>query len=301
MKHGWHRFNDDAAWLGPVTPAALDLVVASSVADAIDVLARDDEAKLIAGGQSLVPLLAMRLARPTVLVDISRLPLHAVELDLGDGELRIGALISHAQLLADDTIATHTPGLRDAAGLIGHPAIRNRGTMGGSMAHADPAAELPAALVALDAVITVEGSSGTRLICAAEMWEGFLTTTLQPDEVITTVTVALAPRDRTASGSFCEWAPRAGDFAVAGVAVRLERALGGVITLARAVTCGVGSVPLDISDAISAAVGERSISDGLLRAVASRTRRRCGLEAVDDDRAELVGLLAARALWRAAA
>ncbi|GAC1541492.1 MAG: FAD binding domain-containing protein [Acidimicrobiales bacterium] len=284
-----------------MTPAPLDLVVASSVADAIELLARDDEAKLIAGGQSLVPLLAMRLARPTVLVDISRLPLDALGLDPEDGELRIGALISHARLLADDTIATHAPVLRDAAGLIGHPAIRNRGTIGGSLAHADPAAELPAALVALDAKITVEGSGGARLISATEMWEGFLTTTLRPDEVITGVTVTRAPQDRTASGSFCEWAPRAGDFAVAGVAVRLERADGGVIALARAATCGVGSVPLDISDAVGAAVGEHSISDGLLRAVASRARRACALVAVDDDRAELAGLLAARALWRAAA
>ncbi|GAC1316190.1 MAG: FAD binding domain-containing protein [Acidimicrobiales bacterium] len=284
-----------------MTPAPLDLVVASSVADAIEVLVRDEDAKLIAGGQSLVPLLAMRLARPTVLVDISRLPLDAVDLDPEDGELRIGALISHAELLADDTIATHAPVLRDAAGLIGHPAIRNRGTIGGSLAHADPAAELPAALVALDAKIMVEGSGGGRLIRATEMWEGFLTTTLRPDEVITGVTVARAPQDRTASGSFCEWAPRAGDFAVAGVAVRLERAAGGVITLARAATCGVGSVPLDISDAMGAAVGEHSIPDGLLRAVAFRARRACALVAVDDDRAELAGLLAARALWRAAA
>ena len=269
-----------------------------SVAETIDLLRADDGAKVIAGGQSLVPLMAMRLARPTLLVDVNDLHLDAVEMELplatDAGFLRIGATTRHRRLENDPVIRRAAPLLAEAAGLIGHPAIRVRGTIGGSLAHADPLAELAAVLVACRGAVVAQGPAGKRTIAAADLFAGFLTTTLAPDELLVEVTLpAAAPGHGSA---FCEWAPRAGDFAVAGIGVAVERTPDLTCTSARAVAIGFGSVPNDCSDALSSVVGASSADDTLLRDVA----RRVGLElAGDDDRSELVGLLAARAVLRA--
>jgi carbon-monoxide dehydrogenase medium subunit len=269
---------------GGVKAAPFEYLRAGSVDEAISALAADDGAKIIAGGQSLVPLMVMRLARPTLLVDVNDLGLDAVA--VVSDEVRIGAAVSHSTLERDPTIARAAPLVADAAALIGYPAIRVRGTIGGSVAHADPVAELPAVLVALGATVIAQGAAGAREIAAADLFEGFLTTTLTPDEVLIEVRVQDAgPR---AGAAFCEWAPRAGDFAVAGVGVQIERAVGGACVSVRGGACGAGAVPLDCSEMLSGALGEVDPPDALLRDVG----RGFGEH-------ELLGLLAARALNRA--
>ena len=272
-------------------PAPFDYVVASSVDEAVGLLAADDDAKVIAGGQSLTPLLAMRLARPSVVVDVGRLPLAGIAVD---GEvLDLGALVRHRVLETDALVARDVPLLPMAARHIGHTAIRNRGTLGGSVAHADPAAELPAALVALDALVVVQGPSGIRTVRAAEFFEGYFTTALAPDELVVSVRVPRAkPSDACA---FEEWAPRHGDFATAGIAIVGSFADDGTCTGVRAAALGVGSIPLGLSTTFADAgvLGASAVTPALVRSAAAAVRA----EAVgDDDRAELAGVLAARAI-----
>ena len=271
--------------------APFEYVDPENVDEAIAALAADEDAKVIAGGQSLVPLLALRLARPSVLVDLRRVGLD--DLNVTSDAIEIGASVRHRTLERDPRVLRETPLLARAARHIGHAAIRNRGTIGGSAAHADPAAELPAALVTLGAGITVRGIQGTREIAAADLFEGYFTTTLTPDEIVTHITV---PRSRPRTGAaFEEWAPRLGDFALAGVALELEVDESGIATRARAAACGVGSVPVDLSDALDRAgvIGGEAGSESMLRAVATTVETTC---AGNDDAAELAGLLAARAL-----
>jgi aerobic carbon-monoxide dehydrogenase medium subunit len=276
-----------------VKPAPFEYVHVEQVADALDALRTDDDAKVLAGGQSLVPLMALRLARPTLLVDVNDLPLDVVEF-AGTG-VRLGGLVRHSRLEHDPTVSSRAPLLAAAARLIGHPAIRARGTLGGSIAHADPAAEIPAALVALDAVVEVQGASGARAIAAAGFFDGFFTTALAPDELVVGIDVAVP--DRCHGAAFHEWAPRAGDFATAGVAVALELDDGGTCARARAAACGVASTPVDLRDALRDAgvPGAAEPTGPLLRSVAGAVARAIA----DDDRAQLAGLLAASAVREA--
>jgi carbon-monoxide dehydrogenase medium subunit len=275
-----------------------DLVTPATVAEACEALTREG-AKVLAGGQSLVPLLALRLARPTVLVDVNHLGLDAVT--IADGELRLGATVRHRVLELDPTVAVASPLLAEAAAHIGFPAIRHRGTIGGSLAHADPVAELPAVLVALAGRVEVAGPDGSsREIPAASLFDGFLTTSIAADELAVEVRLPVWP---SGGGSgrgtaFCEWAPRAGDFAVAGVAVAVAVDADGAIDDVRGAICGVASTPVDVSPVLADAVRGRRIGDDELRAVAAAVG--VALEGGRDaDRAELASLLTARAVWRA--
>jgi aerobic carbon-monoxide dehydrogenase medium subunit len=272
-----------------------EYVAATSVTEAVDALAADPEARVLAGGQSLAPLLALRLARPSLLVDVNRLALdHVSQDDTGAGrELRLGALVRHRTLERDPVVAERAPVLAEAARHIGDAAVRNRGTLGGSLAHADPAAELPAALVALGGRVVVTGPAGTREIAAGDFFEGFFVTGMAPGELVTEVVVPARGPDH--GGAFVEWAPRAADFALAGVAVTVTTDPGGVCTALGAAACGVGSVPIDLVDALTRAgvIGATGDDDALWPAVATAVAREC---AGDDDRAELAGLLAARAV-----
>ncbi|MCU1427394.1 MAG: carbon-monoxide dehydrogenase (Acceptor) [Actinomycetia bacterium] len=272
-------------------PAPFEYVRATQLGDALAALASDDDAKVIAGGQSLVPLMALRLARPALLVDVNDLPLDTVE--VANNEVRLGSLVRHVRLERDAVVVRAAPLLAEAAALIGYPAIRNRGTLGGSVAHADPAAELPAALVALDGVVLAEGREGTRRISARDFFEGFLTTVLAPDELVVGVQVPVAAERHGAS--FREWAPRAGDFAVAGVAVVIELDAGGVCVSLGAAACGVGSTPVDLHEVLTDAgvLGASDVGDSLLRSTAQAAARTAR---GDDDREQLVGLLTAAAL-----
>lgn len=197
-------------------PPVFDYVRAEGVDHALQLLAEHgDEAKLVSGGQSLVPLLNLRLARPSVLIDFNDVPLdHVVRTD---GELRTGALVRHRTMCLDPAIGAANPLLSKAATFIGHTAIRNRGTVGGSIAHADPAAELSLVAAVCGATIVVRSASGSREIAAAEFFHGPFMTALEPDEaVVEIVWPALAPADRW---GFCEIAERTGDFADAAAAV----------------------------------------------------------------------------------
>jgi aerobic carbon-monoxide dehydrogenase medium subunit len=280
-----------------VKPGPFDYVRPASVPEALAVLARDEGAKVIAGGQSLVPLMALRLARPTVLVDVNDLGLDGVAMQegpLGPEFVRIGACTRHRRLERDPVLVRAAPLLREAAALIGYPAIRTRGTIGGSIAHADPVAELPAVLVATGGSVVVRGAEGSREIAAADLFTGFLSTTIARDEIVEEVRLP-APGPRHGA-SFCEWAPRAGDFAVAGIALTIERDAAGECIALGAAACGIGSVPLDCGAFLGAALGAPAASDTLLREVSRAVRAGVGGDA---DRADLLGLLAARAVHRA--
>ncbi|HMH54089.1 MAG TPA: FAD binding domain-containing protein, partial [Candidatus Acidoferrum sp.] len=184
-----------------------------SIDETLDVLAeRRDDAKVLAGGQSLVPLLNYRLARPRVVVDVNALPLDRVSV-AGD-RLRIGALTRHATLEESTELARACPLLREAAALIGNVRVRTLGTLGGSLAHADPAAELPMAMVALDARFDVAGRGGRRTVAARDFFTGYLTSVLAPDELLVDVEIPLL---RGAGWAVEELSRRAGDFAIEAV------------------------------------------------------------------------------------
>ena len=221
-------------------PAPFNYRASTSIADAVSALTElGDEAKILAGGQSLVPMLALRLARPEHLIDVNRVAdLAGAHRD--NGHLVVGATTRHAVLGKDPTIGAAVPLLRLAAPYIGHFQIRSRGTLGGSLAHADAAAEWPAVVRALDAEIEVEGPGGTRTIPAAEFFETTFTTALAPDELLVAVRFPVwAP---TAGFAVQEIARRHGDFAVAGAVCGVQVADGRVERVALALI-GMGSVP----------------------------------------------------------
>jgi aerobic carbon-monoxide dehydrogenase medium subunit len=279
-----------------------DYLAASSVHQAVTLLASDEDAKVLAGGQSLLPLLALRLARPSTLVDITRLALRGAEVlehstYLPGPVLRIGALTRQRELVMDPVVGATTPLLAAAAGHVGHPATRNRGTLGGSLAHADPAAELPAVAVALGAVAVVSGPTGTRRILCSELGQGSFTTALSPDEILTEIYFPAA--GGRAGAAFCEWAPRAGDFAEVGVGVAVELSADATAERVSAGACALGPVPLDLGPALVAAgvLGEDLASPSLLRAVGQAVT--AAASPAGEDKAQLAGLLAARALRQA--
>ncbi len=226
----------------------------TTVAEAVDLLAEHlDEASVLAGGQSLIPLLALRLARPEVLIDINGVA-ELSGVSAADGWVTVGAMTREYMAEESGTVADAVPLLAAALPLIGHEAIRSRGTIGGSLAHADPAAELPAVARALDAEFVVRGPSGDRVIPAAQWFEGYLTTSRGPDELLVEVRF---PAARPGTGvSFQEVARRHGDFAIVGLAVSLALS-GGVISDARLAFAGLSDVPLRASAAEDLLVGER--------------------------------------------
>ncbi len=258
-------------------PGRFEYVAARSVAEAVDALGAAEAGSVLAGGQSLVPLLNLRLARPDVIVDVNRIP----ELEAagrGNGAARFGALYRQRWLESLSVPAESAPLLAEAAALIGHVPIRNRGTIGGSLAHADPASELPAALVALEGEVTVEGPAGARRIPASELFVGPLTTSIEPGELLTAVEV---PAHVEGDGAaFVEFARRHGDFAVAGVAVALHRDAGGACTRARAAGCGLGPTPVDLSGAVAGLVGQSGLDDDRLRELAAAVA--AGVDPPDD-------------------
>jgi aerobic carbon-monoxide dehydrogenase medium subunit len=226
----------------------------TTVAEAIDLLAEHgDEASVLAGGQSLIPLLALRLARPDVLIDINRVD-ELSGVSAAGGHVTIGAMTREYVAEESGTVADTLPLLAAALPLIGHEAIRSRGTIGGSLAHADPAAELPAVARALDAEFVVRGPSGTRVIPAAQWFDGYLTTSRRPDELLAEVRF---PAAGPGTGvSFEEVARRHGDFAIVGLATSLVLS-DGVITDARLAFAGVSDVPVRAAAAEDLLAGER--------------------------------------------
>jgi len=237
---------------------------AGSVEEAVGLLAEHgDEAKVLAGGQSLVPLLTLRLARPAHLIDINGVEDLAGVRD--DGTLEIGAMVRHRTLERSEVVRSANPLLTGASRLIGHTAIRNRGTVGGSIAHADPAAELPAVFVALEGEAVVRSGRGTRSIAAGELFEGFLTTALNADELLVAVRLPAWPAG--AGWSFQELSRRCGDFAVVGVTAVVVLGADGRVATARVVFTGVAGTPVRATNAETLLTGQVP-SDALWREAA---------------------------------
>lgn len=211
-----------------------------SVEEAFDLLGRPG-AKILAGGQSLIPSLNMRLSAPELLVDIGGLDLLR-RIETGPGALRIGALVTHAQVERSDEVRKHLPMLAQAAAEIAHPAIRNRGTIGGSLALADPAAEYPACAVALDATLVIQTRRGERRTGALDFFKGLFETDLKPDEILAAVEFPTG-----GESVFLELARRHGDYAIVGIAA--HRRNGGM----RLAFFGVGATPILAQNAAAAA------------------------------------------------
>lgn len=268
--------------------APFDYSRPSSVSEAVQTLvSANGDGKILAGGQSLVPVLVMRLGRPSILVDINRIPgLNRIE-KIDDATVRVGALVRHSML----TEQRHLPLLAEAATWIGHSAIRTRGTTGGSVAHADPSAELPVVAAALGAAVHVEGPAGHRTVSADDLFVGSLETSLDENEIVTTVDFPIPNR-----AGFSEFARRHGDFGL--VTVVVAEVAGAV----RIAIGGVGSVPIRPLSAESI-LADGSVTDAKIseaaRAAASAIPAVSDLHASADYRVAMVEEFTTRALKQA--
>jgi carbon-monoxide dehydrogenase medium subunit len=281
-------------------PAPFEYHAPESIADVTALLGEHGEdAKVLAGGQSLVPLLAMRLTRFPHIVDLNRVAeLRGIERN--DGTLTIRAMTRQSAAEYDDTVATASPLVAKALPFIGHFQIRNRGTVGGSIAHADPASELPAVAVALDAELEAARGSSTRRIPAAEFFDGTWTTTLEPDEVLTAVHVPVW--DGQCGFVVDEIARRSGDFALAGVACAVELDDAGAIRRSAIGLFGMGPTPVRAREAEAALVGTTPSADDLDdagRVAASQCDPSDDVHASAEYRAHVGAHLVKRALDRA--
>jgi len=284
----------------PAVP--FEYVAPAEIGEALGVLARyGTDAKLLAGGQSLVPMLTLRIARPAVLIDLNRLG-DLCEVRRENGHLSIGALVRHRALERGVGELVQCPILQEAAALIGNVRVRSLGTIGGSLAHADPAAEWPAVVRALDGMIITRSHRGERSISAQDFFTGMLTTALAPDEILMAVRLPL-PGPRTGY-AFEEFSPRAGDFAIVAAAALVRLASDGRLVQARVALAGAGPAPCRLDAVERAAVGVHPS-----RAAFRRIVDGCALE-IDPSgdvhasaayRRHLVRVLAVRALDRAAA
>ncbi len=279
-------------------PAPFQYAAPESVEETLALLrAHGADGKLLAGGQSLVPLLNMRLARPSVIIDLNRV--EGLDYIRENGEVAIGAMTRQRTAERSPVVARILPLLSDALPLVGHLQIRTRGTVGGSIAHADPSAELPAVLVALDGSVVVRGSTGTRRLPAEEFFVSYLTTALGVDELLVEVRFPAHEQEGTA---FLEVARRHGDYALVGVAATVMMR-GARCARARLAFTGVGPVPARIAEA-EAAVHDRALSDAALaevrKIVAGRIDPESDIHASAEYRREVAGVLAERALRRAA-
>ena len=273
-----------------------------TVDDALDLLARHgDAARVLAGGQSLMPMLNFRLARPSHVIDINRVgALAAMSHAPGTG-LRLGALVRQRTLERSTLIRAHSPLLAEAMPLVGHPQIRTRGTLGGSLAHADPASELPAVMVALDARLTLRRAAGERTIAAEDFFVGALTTVLAPDELLTEI--ALPPWPERTGANVREVAKRHGDFALGGVAVTLTLDAQGRVAAARIVCFGVGPRPVRAADAEGSLVGGAPSASAFTEAgrlAAAGVDPADDIHASAEYRRRLAGVLTTRGLAAAA-
>lgn len=207
-------------------PAKFDYVRAGSVQEAVALLQQNEDAKLMAGGHSLIPLMKLRLATPTQVIDIGRIAeLRGIRRE-GNG-LVIGALTTHSDIAASADVRALAPALADAASHVGDQQVRNRGTLGGNIAHADPASDLPTVLTALDARIRVQGPNGRREIAAQDFFIGLMTTTIEPTEVLVDVAIPAAPHS-----AYIKYENQASGYALIGVCAALEMS-GGTVSQAR--------------------------------------------------------------------
>jgi carbon-monoxide dehydrogenase medium subunit len=267
-------------------PAAFDYVRAESAEQAISLIGEHGEdAKFLAGGHSLLPLMKLRLASPSVLVDIGRLKDLSYIREDGD-TIAIGALTRHMDVQNSPLLAEHVPLLAHAAGYVGDPQVRHRGTIGGSIAHADPASDLPAVTLALGATYVAQGPGGTREIAATDFFQGFLSSALAPDEMLTEIRV---PKMAGASWNFQKFTRRSQDWAMVGVAAWQRNGDSGVALV------NMGSVPILATSVSTALAGGASIADAAEQAAAEADPQ-ADLNASVEYRIHLAKVLVRRAL-----
>jgi carbon-monoxide dehydrogenase medium subunit len=271
-----------------VKPAPFAYERARSLDHAIELIAGAEDAHLLAGGQSLIATLNMRLSRPQLIVDINRVP-GLDRISLSNGQIEIGALVRYAQAERSAEVATHAPLIAKALPFIGHPAIRNRGTIGGSIAFGDPAAELPACFVALDGEAVIAGPSGTRVVKADAFYKGLFESALTPRDMLTAIRIPAATSEtRTA---FAELARRHGDYAMVGLAAT-ARATGKTLSDVRLVFFGVGTMPVRARTAEAAlAAGD---VDAAAKAVATELDPSDDVQASSAVKRQLAGVLLQR-------
>ena len=246
-------------------PAPFDYQAPATLREAIDLLASDPEATVIAGGQSLMPVLAFRLATPSMLVDLRRVPgLGSIAVD--DSGVRLGARVRWRDIEDDQRLQTAHPLLRETIAHVAHYQIRNRGTVGGSLAHADPAAELPGIAVTCDAEIILVGAAGTRTIPAGEFFTGPLSTLRRRDEIITELKLPFWPADRR--WAFREFAQRQGDFALAGIALFYDEDQDGRVRNAHVGVIGACNRPQRLTE-VETMLNGHPIDDELIRQAAA--------------------------------
>lgn len=282
-------------------PPIFDYHAPNTLAEALTLLAEhEDDAKPLAGGQSLVPAMNFRLAQPAILIDLNGIQsLFGIQSQDGTG-LHIGAMTRQRTVERSPLVAQHAPLLAEAMPHIAHPQIRNRGTFGGSLAHADPASELPALAIALEMKMQAESVRGKRWIAADDFFEGLFETALEPDELLTEIIIPPLPA-RTGC-AFDEVARRHGDYAMAGAAAVVTLAEDGTIANSKLVFFSIDDAPVEASSATDLLLGEQP-SNELIRAAA---------DAIDDDidpisdihasaayRRHLAKVLARRTLTRA--
>ena len=267
-------------------PAAFDYVRAGSAEEAISLVGQHGEdAKFLAGGHSLLPLMKLRLAQPSVLIDIGRVSDLSYIRDEGQ-HVAIGALTRHMDVENSDVLKEHVPLLAHAASYVGDPQVRHRGTIGGSIAHADPASDLPATTLALGATYVAQGPNGTREIAAGDFYEGFLTSSLAPDELLTEIRV---PKMNGAGWNFQKFNRRAQDWAIVGVAAWRNNGDSGIALV------NMGSVPVLATSVSAALAGGASIADAAEQAAADADPQ-ADLNASVEYRVHLAKVLTRRAL-----
>jgi len=272
-----------------VIPAAFDYQRAASADEALSLITEaGDEAKFLAGGHSLLPLMKLRLASPSMLIDVGRLTELSYVRDAGD-HVAIGALTHHSVLERDPVLTAHVPLLAHAASQVGDPQVRHRGTIGGSIAHADPASDLPATVLALGGSMVARSARGERVIPAAGFFTGFLESVLAPDELLTEIRV---PKMAGAGWSFQKFNRRAQDWAIVGVAAWRRNGASGVALV------NMGPTPI-LATSVSAALAQgASLADAAQQA-ASEASPGADLNATTEYRTHLAKVLVRRALEQA--
>jgi aerobic carbon-monoxide dehydrogenase medium subunit len=246
-------------------PAPFDYQAPGNLREAIDLLASNPEAMVIAGGQSLVPVLAFRLATPSLLVDLRRLP-GLGNIAVGDDGFRLGALVRWRDIEDDRRLPVAHPLLHVAVAHVAHYQIRNRGTVGGSLAHADPAAELPGVAVTCEGEITLFGPDGSRTVRAGDFFTGPLSTLRQPDEIVTELHLPKWPSGRR--WAFRKFALRGGGFALAGILLFYDEDRQGAVSNAHVGAIGACPRPLRLTG-VETLLNGHTIDDGLIRQAAA--------------------------------
>jgi len=280
-------------------PAPFDYHAPQTLEEATALLATLENAKVLAGGQSLVPMMNFRYVIVDHLVDLAKVKSLA-GISVADGRMRIGAMTRQREIEFSPEVARHCPLLLKAIKNVGHRQTRNRGTIGGSLAHADPAAEMPTVCAAHDAVIEITGHAGTRKVPFNEFGIGFMTTAVEPNEIVTAIELPLWPQGH--GYGFQEFARRHGDFAVAGAAVLVDCDKGGIVRRASVTLCGVGNTPLRLPAAEAALTGQR-LDDAAIGAAVNAVKSiepTSDIHATPEYRSHLAQVLLARALRDAA-